>query len=118
MYGIIMKRQLKINEDTAVSRIYKAVAKIPKGHVATYGQIAEMAGNKKMTRVVGNALHHNPDPEYIPCHRVVNAKGRLAENFAFGGMTEQTRRLTAEGVEVKNGCVDLKKYQIELKNET
>lgn len=58
-------------------RIYEAVQKIPKGTVATYGQIAELAGDKKMARAVGNALHKNPDPEKIPCYRVVNAK----ENF-------------------------------------
>ena len=53
--------------------------KIPKGHVATYGRIAEMAGEPKMARAVGNALHKNPDPEHIPCFRVVNSKGELQE---------------------------------------
>ena len=71
--------------DSPTRRIYEAVKKIPRGKVATYGQVAEMAGNKKMARAVGNALHKNPDPEKIPCYRVVNAKGELAGEFAFGG---------------------------------
>ena len=86
--------------------------KIPKGHVATYGQVAAMAGNPKMSRAVGNALHKNPDPENIPCFRVVNSKGELAGAFAFGGEGEQAKRLEEDGVEVKNGKVDLKKFGI------
>ena len=91
-------------------RIYEAVQKIPKGTVATYGQIAELAGDKKMARAVGNALHKNPDPEKIPCYRVVNAKGELSGAFAFGGADEQAKRLEADGIEVINGRVDLGKY--------
>ena len=48
-------------------KIYEAVKKIPKGRVATYGKVAELAGNPRMSRAVGNALHKNPDPEHIPC---------------------------------------------------
>ena len=92
--------------DSPTKRIYEAVKKIPKGHVATYGRIAKMA------RAVGNALHKNPDPEHIPCFRVVNSKGELSGAFAFGGENEQARRLMADGVEVVNGKVDLKKYGI------
>lgn len=91
-------------------RIYEAVQKIPKGTVATYGQIAELAGDKKMASAVGNALHKNPDPEKIPCYRVVNAKGELSGAFAFGGADEQAKRLEADGIEVINGRVDLRKY--------
>ena len=98
--------------DSPTKRIYEAVKKIPKGHVATYGRIAEMAGEPKMARAVGNALHMNPDPEHIPCFRVVNSKGELSGAFAFGGENEQARRLMADGVEVVNGKVDLKKYGI------
>ena len=96
--------------DSPSRRIYEAVKRIPKGKVATYGQIAELAGNKKMARAVGNALHKNPDPEHIPCHRVVNAKGELADGFVFGGVEVQAKRLEAEGVIVENGKVDLVKY--------
>ena len=98
--------------DSPTKRIYEAVKRIPKGHVATYGKVAEMAGNPKMSRAVGNALHKNPDPEHIPCFRVVNSKGELAGAFAFGGGGAQAKLLEADGVEVVNGKVDLKKYGI------
>lgn len=98
--------------DSPTKRIYEAVKNIPAGHVATYGQVAEMAGNKKMSRAVGNALHKNPDPDNIPCFRVVNSKGELAGAFAFGGEDVQAKLLKADGVEVIDGKVDLKKYGI------
>lgn len=96
--------------DSATKRIYEAVKRIPKGRVATYGQVAAMAGNERMSRAVGNALHKNPTPGIVPCHRVVDAKGRLAGGFAFGGMEAQAALLTREGVEVKDGKVALEKY--------
>ena len=96
--------------DSATKRIYEAVKRIPKGRVATYGQVAAMAGNERMSRAVGNALHKNPTPGIVPCHRVVDAKGRLAGGFAFGGMEAQAALLADEGVEVKDGKVDLGKY--------
>ena len=96
--------------DSPRKRIYEAVRRIPKGKVATYGKVAELAGNPGMSRAVGNALHHNPDPVNIPCYRVVNAKGELAGAFAFGGENAQARLLEADGIEVVNGRVDLKKY--------
>ena len=98
--------------DSPTKRIYEAVKNIPKGHVATYGRIAEMAGEPKMARAVGNALHKNPDPENIPCFRVVNSKGELSGAFAFGGENEQAKRLMEDGVEVVEGKVDLEKYGI------
>jgi O-6-methylguanine DNA methyltransferase len=98
--------------DSPTKRIYEAVKKIPKGHVASYGRIAEMAGEPKMARAVGNALHKNPYPENIPCFRVVNSKGELSGAFAFGGKDEQARRLIKDGVEVVDGKVDLSKYGI------
>lgn len=98
--------------DSPTKRIYEAVKKIPKGHVASYGRIAEMAGETKMARAVGNALHKNPDPENIPCFRVVNSKGELSGAFAFGGKDEQAKRLIEDGVEVVDGKVDLSKYGI------
>ena len=100
--------------DTPTKRIYEAVKKIPQGHVATYQDIACLAGNPKMCRAVGNALHKNPDPEGTPCFRVVNAKGRLSGAFAFGGPGEQARRLREDGVEVVNDTVDLKTYGIRI----
>ena len=96
--------------DSPSKRIYEAVKKIPRGKVATYGQVAALAGDKKMARAVGNALHKNPNPDEIPCYRVVNAKGELAGEFAFGGIHAQARLLEADGIEVKDGKVDLKKF--------
>lgn len=100
--------------DSPAKRIYEAVKKIPKGKVATYGQVAELAGDKKMARAVGNALHKNPDPLHIPCYRVVNAKGELAGEFAFGGAGAQAKLLEADGIKVVDGKVDLKKYGVRL----
>lgn len=100
--------------DSPSKRIYEAVKKIPKGYVATYGQVAALAGDKKMARAVGNALHRNPDPDSIPCYRVVNSKGELSGEFAFGGSGAQRKLLKADGIEVTGGKVDLKKYGMKL----
>lgn len=100
--------------DSPSKRIYEAVKKIPRGKVATYGQVAELAGDKKMARAVGNALHRNPDPEHIPCYRVVNAKGELAGAFAFGGANVQEQLLAADGILVVDGRVDLETYGMKL----
>lgn len=91
--------------------VYNAVKMIPYGKVATYAQIAVVCGNPYYARAVGNALHNNPKPDEIPCFRVVNSKGMLAEHFAFGGVAEQAKMLEAEGIEVNENRVDLKKYQ-------
>lgn len=100
--------------DSPTKRIYEAVKRIPRGKVATYGQVAAMAGDKKMARAVGNALHKNPNPDEIPCYRVVNAKGQLAGAFAFGGDDAQAKLLEADDIEVINNCVDLQKYQMDF----
>lgn len=99
--------------DSPTKRIYEAVKRIPRGKVATYGQIAQLAGEKKMCRAVGNALRKCPDSEDIPCHRVLNAKGELAKESVFGGVGVQEGLLLEEGVRVVDGRVDLKKYGIE-----
>ncbi|MCR5580144.1 MAG: methylated-DNA--[protein]-cysteine S-methyltransferase [Pseudobutyrivibrio sp.] len=91
--------------------IYDAVKTVPKGKVATYGQIAAIAGDKHMARAVGNALHKNKDPEHVPCHRVVNSKGELAHEYVFGGPDIQRQKLEAEGVRVLDGRVNLKEFQ-------
>lgn len=96
---------------TLSERIYAAVKMIPYGKVATYGQIAAMCGNPYYARAVGNALHKNPNPDEIPCFRVVNGKGCLSPSFAFGGAGVQADLLRAEGVEVVDNKVDLKLYQ-------
>lgn len=88
--------------------IYKTVMRIPVGKVATYGQIAAMIGHPRAARVVGYALHNNPLPGFIPCHRVVNRNGRLAPGFVFGGLEVQRKLLEDEGVVFdENGNVNL-----------
>lgn len=96
---------------TLNEEIYKTVMKIPYGKVATYGQIATICGNPYYARAVGNALHKNPNPQKIPCYRVVNSKGKLTEKFAFGGLKVQSDLLISEGIEVIDGRVNLEKYQ-------
>ena len=103
----------EIVTDSPTKRIYEAVKKIPAGKVATYGQVAAMAGNPKMSRAVGNALHKNPDPVNIPCFRVVNSKGELSGAFAFGGENEQKKRLEADGIKVEDGRVELSRYGVD-----
>ena len=78
--------------------VYRAVCKIPYGKVASYGQIARAIGAPRCARQVGWALHGNPDPEHIPCYRVVNRAGRVSPAFAFGGENVQIRLLEEEGV--------------------
>ena len=92
-------------------KIYDVVRQIPRGRVATYGQVAAMAGNPRWARVVGYALHVNPNPEHIPCFRVVNRNGEVSKAFAFGGENMQIQLLQSEGVQVINGKVDLSKFQ-------
>ncbi len=108
---IMIAESYDLISDSPTKRIYEAVRRIPKGCVATYAQVAEAAGDRKMARAVGNALHKNPDPSTIPCHRVVNAKGELAGEYAFGGAWKQAELLEQEGVEVTGGKVDLEKFQ-------
>ena len=91
-------------------KIYEQVKKIPAGKVASYGQIALMAGNPRWSQIVGYALHSNPEPGVIPCHRVVNKDGKLAKAFAFGGENVQRDLLISEGVIfLDSNTVDMKK---------
>ena len=92
-------------------KIYEVVKGIPKGKVMTYGQVALLAGNPRWARVVGYALHNNPSPKTIPCHRVVNREGKVAAAFVFGGGNAQRELLEREGVTFEaDGRIDLKKY--------
>ncbi len=94
-------------------KIYETVKTIPKGKVATYGQVALLSGNPHWARVVGYALHNNPDTSAIPCHRVVNREGKVAAGFAFGGSETQRRLLKSEGIVFESdGTIDLKKYRM------
>ena len=96
---------------TTYDKIYKVVCDIPKGKVATYGLVATLIGNPRLSRVVGYALHVNPQPGIIPCHRVVNRMGKTAPAFAFGGEDVQKKLLEDEGIIFElDGSIDLKKY--------
>lgn len=108
-----------MNTLTFQQRVYELVQKIPKGKVATYGQIANLIhlrGERSLhleggiaARAVGNALHLNKSAD-VPCHRVVDRNGRIAPNFGFGGAAQQRRRLEAEGVKFRDEMhVDLAK---------
>lgn len=99
-----------MKEKSVFEKIYDVVRKIPEGKVLTYGAVAALAGNPRWSRVVGYALHVNPDPGKIPCHRVVNRFGECSKAFAFGGENVQIALLESEGVVFENGRVDLKKY--------
>jgi len=90
------------------SCVYDITKQIPRGCVATYGQVARLAGNARMARQVGWALHSNPEEGVIPCHRVLNRFGEVCKGFAFGGEEAQRMLLEAEGIVFNaDGRVDL-----------
>lgn len=92
--------------------VYKVVKQIPAGKVLSYGDVARLAGNPKMSRQVGWALHVNPEQGIIPCHRVVFKDGSLTRGFAFGGIEIQRAMLMEEGVEVSQDFkIDMKKFR-------
>ena len=96
------------------AKVFAFLQTIPAGKVATYGQIASFLGSKNLARVVGNILHSNIHPEQYPCHRVVNSRGQVAKNYAFGGGVAQRAKLESEGIVFEeNGTIDLKKYGVE-----
>jgi methylated-DNA-protein-cysteine methyltransferase-like protein len=96
---------------TFFEQVYEVIKQVPKGTVVTYGQVAYAIGTPRAARQVGYALHVNPQPKIIPCHRVVNRFGRLAPAFAFGGEEVQAQLLRDEGVEVhEDFTVDLSRY--------
>src|SRR5690349_18237275 len=91
--------------------VQAVVASIPKGKVATYGQIAALAGNPKASRAVGMIMSKNKDTETVPCHRVVGSTGKLT-GYAYGnGTTTKKEILAKEGVRFSGNTVDLKQSQ-------
>lgn len=98
-------------EKNTYEKIYDVVRRIPRGTVATYGQVAALAGNRRWARVVGYALHVNPNPDEIPCYRVVTKEGNISPAFAFGGGNRQRELLEADGVEFEDGHVIMEKYR-------
>jgi methylated-DNA-protein-cysteine methyltransferase-like protein len=93
-------------------RIYKIVKRIPRGRVATYGQIATLAGLDGHARQVGYALHSLPDRSDIPWHRVINAKGEVSPRSKSDSHELQRMLLEEEGVVFSlDGRIDLKRYR-------
>ncbi|MBR2870709.1 MAG: MGMT family protein [Clostridia bacterium] len=98
-------------KESFFQKVYQVVQSIPYGKVMSYGQIAEILGNKRMSRQVGWALHVNPSPDTIPCYRVVNRFGGLSSAFAFGGEDVQRQLLEKEGVTFdQNGNVNSRHF--------
>jgi methylated-DNA-protein-cysteine methyltransferase-like protein len=94
-------------EATPPERIWQVVTLIPPGRVATYGQVAELAGLPRRARLVGRVLSQLPDGTGIPWHRVVNAAGRISLPAGSTGFREQRARLRAEGITIANGRLAL-----------
>lgn len=90
-------------------RVWTACARIPRGKVATYSDLAAMVDSPSAARAVGQAMNRNPFAPDVPCHRVVGATGGLT-GYA-GGLDKKTQMLTDEGVEIANGKVNLKKHR-------
>lgn len=99
---------------TTFDKVYKAVEKIPRGKVTTYGAVAKYIGINN-PRVVGYALHANKTPDSVPCHRVVSINGELTKGYAFGGLDVQKKLLIQEGISFKNEKVNLDKYLYRFK---
>lgn len=110
--GIVLQWGMDSRSTATAEKIYAAVRAIPCGKVATYSQIAALAGNCNLRRHVGNVLHKNPSNEHTPCHRVVNAEGFCSGSFAFGGPLAQQEKLEAEGVAFTGGHVDMHRFCI------
>ena len=84
-------------DDSFKTKVYETVKKIPVGKVATYGQVAMLAGNPRASRAVGMLMSRNKEPKMVPCHRVVGAGG-LLKGYAFNGIMAKREKLVKEGV--------------------
>ncbi len=92
--------------------VYAIVAKIPKGKVCTYSQVANALGNPRAARAVGNALNKNRNFDKVPCHRVVRSDGHLGGYVR--GDAWKIKLLETEGIEVGHGYIDLERYRFQL----
>ena len=99
------RRHRSIEDNPALQAIWDVVARIPRGRVSTYGDVAREAGLPGRARQAGYALKHTPDGMHLPWHRVVGAGGKIAFPPGSSARREQTRRLESEGVKVVNGRV-------------
>lgn len=108
LYLYIMKKTFR-------EKVYEITKKIPKGKVATYGQIAQLAGSSGAARAVGACMKKNPDAPVTPCHRVVASDGSLKGYSAVGGLAKKHRMLLDEGVQFLGNKVNLSVSQWNLK---
>jgi methylated-DNA-protein-cysteine methyltransferase-like protein len=99
------------NSNNFYRRVGNTVAAIPPGRVASYGQIAELAGHRRGARLIGRALGRAPNRAELPWHRVLNAQGKISIPPGHTAHQEQIRRLIDESVCVKDGRVDMARYQ-------
>lgn len=98
-------------DEKFLAAVYKVTADIPRGKVATYGQVGRMAGYPKAGREVGIAMSQAPRAKNLPCHRVVNKIGTLSPDHVFGGKEKQRRMLEAEGITfTEDGVIRMEKH--------
>jgi methylated-DNA-[protein]-cysteine S-methyltransferase len=95
-------------------KVYEITSRIPKGHIATYQQIAELTGNKGSARAVGNALNINPfDSKIVPCHRVIKSNGEVG-GYA-SGTKNKIEKLINEGIAIDKGKINLNKFKFNFR---
>jgi methylated-DNA-protein-cysteine methyltransferase-like protein len=97
-------------DKTFTQKVYSIAKQIPKGKVATYGQLAKLAGSPGASRAVGMLMSKNTDPANIPCHRVVASNGKLT-GYAYGGINIKKEKLLKEGVAFNQDRIDLELSQ-------
>jgi methylated-DNA-protein-cysteine methyltransferase-like protein len=102
---------MKASTEKRNERIWATICDIPEGNVASYGQIADIAGIPRGARQVGYALRHLPHGSKVPWYRVIQASGNIAFAVGSGAFKEQSRRLKKEGVAIRNGRIDMKKFR-------
>ncbi len=97
---------------TFSEKVYEFIKQVPCGMVTTYGDVARAIGMPDSARQVGWALHRNPSPVVIPCHRVIFRDGSVSDGFAFGGREVQKALLLSEGIEfIEEYKVDIQKHR-------
>jgi methylated-DNA-protein-cysteine methyltransferase related protein len=89
-------------------QVFQLLSQVPRGKITSYGELAKAVGTHP--RMIGRILHHNPDPDQYPCHRVIKSSGQVASGYAFGGPEKQQALLEKEGIIFVNGKADLKKF--------
>jgi methylated-DNA-protein-cysteine methyltransferase-like protein len=104
-----------MNEDSLFEYFYDLIIQVPKGKVATYGDIAKMA-DCRSARAVGFALRRLPEGSEVPWQRIINSQGKISTRVNGDGDLIQQILLEEEGIEFKNGKVDLKKYRWQVNN--